>query len=915
MMPTRYDPSLVEEKIYNEWISKGYFTAHSDSIKKHYSIVIPPPNITGALHLGHAINNTLQDILVRKHRMQGFDTLWVPGTDHAGIATQAVVEKRLFEQEKKTRYSIGKEGLVQKMWQWKDEYESRIIKQLKKMGCSCDWDKKRFTLDSVCAKAVRYTFFELFRQGLIFRGKRLVNWDTFLQTAVADDELYHDTVKTHIWHIRYPLTDGSGYLIVATTRPETMLGDVAVAVHPDDKRYKKFIGRSCILPILKRQIPIIADSVLVSMEFGSGCVKVTPAHDPNDYACALRNRLSMVNILNTDGTLNENAGKYKGLERYSARKAIVEELQILGLIDRMEDYTTEIAHSDRSKTPIEPMLSEQWFVRMSEIASPALDAVKSGRIKFYPQRYAKTFLDWLGEKKDWCISRQLWWGHRIPVWWARNCDEKKVKEIFANRDDIALKKEGDTIFICSRDTDISSDAIKGATIEQDRDVLDTWFSSALWPSATLGWPDNEKQLKAYYPTDVLITAREIITLWVARMVVVGLYNMKEIPFKDVVIHTVIQDGQGRPMKKSLGNGVDPEDIITLYGADALRWTLAHIATETQDVRLPVKRVKTFLGKTVNSSKHFELGRNFANKAWNVSRFVLMQVQDKKIIDMFNDVESLSLADRWIISRMQVTIKDVSNALDNYHFSESANIVYNFVWSEFCDWYVEIAKSRLSDPNTSRILIYLLDNILKLLHPFMPFITEQIWQEVKKYIPDENKRHIIIASWPVCDQKLISTDAESKMKSLMHVVSAIRNIRADTHIPRDKIIDVTVCVQKEAYREVLKNNHHTISFLSGAGKITFEKNTTVVSDAAIRVVEDIQIYIPLKGIIDIEKEKCRLKKQIDTTTKEIQSIEKRLKNPSFIQNAPEQVVSETKQRLTLLKQEKTLLETNIKLISP
>ncbi|HQA45579.1 MAG TPA: valine--tRNA ligase, partial [Phycisphaerae bacterium] len=680
-----YEPRAVEPEIYDFWTKGGYFHADPADPRTPYVIVIPPPNVTGALHGGHALNNTLQDILIRWHRMRGFNTLWMPGTDHAGIATQAVVERTIFEKEKKTRHDLGREELVRRIWDWKEAYGNRIIEQLKLMGCSCDWERTRFTLDDICARAVRHTFFRMFKDGLIVRGKRLVNWDTHLQTAVADDEVYHEKVKGNLWHIRYPLKDkGPGtkdqgqveYLIVATTRPETMLGDTAVAVHPDDPRYKHLIGRTVILPLVNREIPIIADPILVSMEFGTGVVKVTPAHDPNDYQCGLRHNLPMINILTPDGKINENGGPFAGMDRYAARKRVVAELEAQGLLEKVEPHESEVGHSDRSKTPIEPYLSDQWFVRMGDLpaeeaekveglrgssglAQLAIDAICTqqhasveerkacGKVHFFPERYANTYRDWLAEKRDWCISRQLWWGHRIPVWsrtfelteenwtgeflrvgmdsllegnWSRDGVDLAIRIVREGTNDV-ITDPRKTFFPVTRETEGTyrfyvclredNPEIEGllhkAGFVQDPDVLDTWFSSALWPHSTLGWPEDTAEMRRYYPGDVLSTAREIITLWVARMVLTGLYNVGKVPFHDVYIHAVIQDAQGRPFKKTLGNGFDPVDIIEMYGADALRFTMASVATETQDIRMPMKKVKLNGGRELQTSERFELG--------------------------------------------------------------------------------------------------------------------------------------------------------------------------------------------------------------------------------------------------------------------------------------------------------------------
>ncbi len=701
-IPKQYDPKDAQERWYAFWVKSGYFHADPDSGRPAYCIVIPPPNVTGALHLGHALNNTLQDILIRWRRMQGYECLWMPGTDHAGIATQAVVEKRLFEEEKKTRHDLGRSALVERIWSWKDEYEKRILNQLQLMGCSCDWDRTRFTLDEVCSRAVRRTFFNLFKAGKIFRGKRLVNWDTQLQTAVADDEIYYEETQGHLWTIKYPVADSAEVLHVATTRPETMLGDTALAVHPEDSRYKHLVGKLVELPLTGRRIPIIADAVLVDPAFGTGCVKVTPGHDPNDYQAGIRNGLPTIDLMSPDGTFNEAAGRYAGLDRYVVRKRVVEDLKQQGLLERVDTHILRQGHSDRSKTPIEPIRSEQWFIRMSDdpdggpgFAQQAMDAVTAGRVRIHPERYAKSYLDWLGEKRDWCISRQLWWGHRIPIWTCDTCSEAELAHAFRGRDDVFWRKSQTGGWLISAETDLAPDALgPGHILRQDPDVLDTWFSSALWPHSTLGWPERTPELAKFYPTSVLSTARDIITLWVARMVIFGQFNMGDVPFRHVYIHPVIQDGQGKRMSKSAGNGVDPVDIIEIYGADALRYTLALGATETQDLRMPVEKAKLPDGRRINTSERFEQGRNFANKFWNAARFVMMNLDDYSPGPL--DLKTLPLEDRWILSGLDETIAETSSDLEAFRFAEAARRLREFTWSEFCDWYVEFAKIRLRD---------------------------------------------------------------------------------------------------------------------------------------------------------------------------------------------------------------------------
>ncbi|MHC4176367.1 MAG: class I tRNA ligase family protein, partial [Planctomycetota bacterium] len=782
-LPKQYDHAAAQDRWYRFWEEGGYFHSEPNSRRKPYTIVIPPPNVTGALHLGHALNNLLQDILIRHKRMQGFETLWLPGTDHAGIATQAVVERRLLEEENTTRHDLGREGLVERIWAWKDEYETRIISQLKEMGCSCDWQRTRFTLDPICARAVRHTFFSLFGQELIYRGKRLVNWDTMLQTAVSDDEVFHETISGHFWYFNYPVIDPKPgepqHVTIATTRPETMLGDTAVAVHPDpaaalDKaeaelkarlaaapgkqkaeiraelddvrrrgenmldellalRDMALDGRMVMLPLMEREIPLIADE-WAKPELGTGCVKITPAHDPNDYEVGLRRDLPMVNILNLDGTLSEEAKQYRGQSVMEARENVVADMDKQGLLVSVEDRQIDLAHSDRSKTPIEPLLTDQWFVKMDRLAQTAMDAVSDGRVKIIPSRYAKGYHDWLSEKRDWPISRQLWWGHQIPIWYCQTATARELKKAFAGRDDVVWQRDEqhDQWLICVREGELPDDALPGHQLVREDDVLDTWFSSALWPHSTLGWPEQTEELKYYYPTSTLITSRDIITLWVARMVLTGLHNVGEIPFHEVFIHPKILDGYGEGMSKSKGNGVDPVDVMEKFGADSLRFGLAHLTTETQDFRMPVDFECPHCGRLIGQTKdnrvlprvkckhcggefstqwaekpedkalprgavvsdRFELARNFCNKLWNASRFALMNLEGyapEPVAD-----EQLLVEDRWILSRLSTVTRQVTDALAGYKFADAARTLYDFSWDEFCSFYVEMIKSRLRD---------------------------------------------------------------------------------------------------------------------------------------------------------------------------------------------------------------------------
>ncbi len=1021
----QYDPQAVESRIYALWLEKtGNFHAVPGAAgSPKFSMVIPPPNVTGALHLGHAINGTIQDILARYHRMKGDNTLWIPGIDHAGIATQAVVERTIFEQEKKSRHDLGREELVRRIWQWKEKFGNRIIQQLQRMGVSCDWNRTRFTLDDICARAVREAFFKLFKDGLIFRGLRLVNWDTHLQTAVADDEIYHETVKGRLTSIKYPLVDRRPgepeYLIVATTRPETMLGDTALAVHPEDPRYQKLIGRKAQVPLMGREIPIIADGLLVDPKFGTGVVKVTPAHDPNDYAAGQRNHLPQINLLTPDGKVNGNGtgksgfwGKsfdYSGLRFASdARRLVLEDLEVLGLIAESKPYEHEVGHSDRSKTPIEPYLSEQWFVKMGDVeggitlgdgtkssglAQAALDAVKSGRVKIIPARYTQGYIDWLSQKRDWCISRQLWWGHRIPVW-SVSCNpgidfghptrEEATQEI-ANKIVAYISDEkhsNDLIFrvdttyglpkivFCCRTTEVAekmeelagyinanaTDTIHSPPLEkesdlrlapkglrelirnngltlairrlmQDPDVLDTWFSSALWPLSTMGWPANgisdkpEDQLLPYfYPTGVLSTAREILTLWVARMVMFGLYLHGDVPFKQVYIHAVIQDGQGRPMKKSLGNGVDPVDIIESHGADALRFTLAGMATETQDIRLPVVKDKA-TGK--NTSPRFDSGRNFANKIWNAARFILSNLDEshrKHEISNFNSpiiaiAQSGKLEDRWILSRLNQTVRATYESLAQFRFADLCSTLYGFFWNDLCDWYLEIAKARLQQKDSSvpTVLHYCLQTSLALLHPVMPFITEEIFTR----LAPTAESLLLAGPFPEYIRELDCPRAEKEMDLLQRIIRAIRDIRNQCNIESKKILDAAVLVSAHD-RAIVVENRTIIETLSGATlreiKETGHRLSDIFQKDTVRVIlpclpghrqTDVQIHV--SGAADRPAQIKKLAQRRLELEKLIAAGKARMANDGFISKAPPAVVQGLREQLCKQESELTAIQ--------
>jgi valyl-tRNA synthetase len=962
-LPKQYDAKQAQERWLRFWDDNGFFHARPDT-RRPFCIVIPPPNVTGALHLGHALNNTLQDVLVRWRRMQGFNALWMPGTDHAGIATQAMVEKRLREEEKKTRHDLGRDELVKRIWSWKDQYERRILGQLKQLGCSCDWERTRFTLDPICARAVRTTFFKMFQDGLIYRGKRLVNWDAQLQTSVADDETFTETVKGGFWTFRYPVKGSNEFIRFSTTRPETMLGDTAVAVHPTDERYRHLIGKTVTIPLVGRDIPIIADGLLVKKELGTGAVKVTPAHDPNDYACGLRHRLPMINILNPDGTINENGGPYAGLDRYEARQRVTEDMEKLGFFEGREDRDIELKHSDRSKTPIEPYLSDQWFVRMADLAQKAIDAVNDGRVRFFPERYAATYLDWLGEKRDWCISRQLWWGHRIPIWYTR-APEAELKRAFAGRDDVAwrLDEENALYLVCALE-DLSKD-ILGVKypLEQDDDVLDTWFSSALWPHSTLGWPERAPELAYWYPTSVLVTSRDIITLWVARMVMTGLYNMGQVPFHHVYIHTKILDAFGESMSKTKGNGVDPLDVIDRYGTDALRYGMVHLATENQDARMPVANVcphcealvpvrqehmylrtrkltcphckKAFrpggpwpaddpdLPTARQASERFEQGRNFANKLWNAARFLLLNLEGYTPAAVRR--EEMPLEDRWILSRLATTTAAITQQLEGYRFSEAARTIYDFTWSEFCDWYVEMSKGRLRDeaarPLVQRVLAGVLDTILRLVHPIMPFVAESIWEPLSEAAferglpaPEPAAESVVIAPWPSFPPEWQDAAMEARMGRMQELVRAVREVRSRYTIDLKAPLDVSVrCAA--AVAEDFRALTPFIRMLAGVGRLESGPEVARPRQAAAHVNPEFEAFVSLAGLIDVAAEKKRLEKQREEKTRHLQSARAKLSNRNFVDRAPAEVVQQQRDLVADLQAQIHAIEDNLRELEP
>jgi valyl-tRNA synthetase len=1077
-IPKHYDFSAYEGKIYQRWLESGVFSADPDNRNNRYVIMMPLPNVTGALHMGHAMDNVMQDLLIRWHRMLGDNTLWMAGTDHAGIATQAVVEKRLFELEGKTRHDIGREALVAKIWAWKDEYQKRIIKQQQHMGCSCDWARMRFTMDAVCTRAVREAFFRLFRDGLIFRGDRLVNWDCHLQTAVSDDEIEYEKTQGHFWHIRYPVIDPGPNeprtVSVATTRPETMLGDTAVACHPDPegaldqflesllerisrapqkekahlenvlqetkKRKKNLLprllnfkamaehGRKIRLPLLNRELPLILDE-WAKPELGSGCVKITPGHDPNDYEVWTRhkNEIQLINILNPDGSLNTNAGHYSGMDRFEARDKVVNDLEEQGYLETIEDRVIEIAHSDRSKTPIEPYVSKQWFINMGDaeggivcgagtgkefrgagLAQIAIDAVDhnyeslSGRrLTFHPDhiRYGGTYKNWLSEKRDWCISRQLWWGHRIPIWHAELSSEElaqiipdiprgtsdefwiwaadKEGKLYPMEDLPALKAdEKYNLLICLRNDKAEEKfaaALEAAGLRQDPDVLDTWFSSALWPFSTLGWPDPETAevdpgqktlgttngedcLSYYYPGSCLVTARDIITLWVARMLIMGLYLLGDVPFTDCFIHANIQDGKGERMSKSKGNGIDPEDIIDNYGADSMRYVLSDMQTGTQDMRLPVQAVSPFTGKLVDlaTAKHgrtiftyicpetgkefdvlgtmaelptakiisrrFDGGRAFCTKLWNAARFALINLGEHSFIPLRFD--QLCQEDRWILSRLSRVVRAVTKELEVYNPSGAVNAAREFFWSEFCDWYLEFIKPRLQDSVSAAVarsvLALGLDRILRLFHPFVPFITEVLWERLRQQCPERGLEQILPAenmlaasAWPQPQIKWEDSGVEADMRITQEVIRAVRDLRARYNISPKKELEGLVKAAGESAAR-LQHNQKLIRNMAGLSSLDISPDVTRPSAAATQVVEDVEIFVT--GLIDPDKEKRRLMTQLEKLKKDTAKSEAKLGNKNFIDKAPAHVVKEEKKRLKNIRSQLELVQKNLDALS-
>ncbi len=849
----QYDPKAVEDRIYKTWLDGNYFHAKCEEGKDTYTIVIPPPNITGQLHMGHALDNTLQDILIRFKRMQGYDTLWLPGTDHASIATEAKIVEAM-RKEGITKDDIGRDGFLERAWKWKEQYGGRIIEQLKKLGSSCDWERERFTLDEGCSEAVKEVFVKLYEKGLIYRGERIINWCPKCLTSISVAEVEYEEQAGHFWHLRYPLVDGSGYLELATTRPETLLGDTAVAVNPNDERYKDLVGKMLDLPLVHRQIPIVADDY-VEMDFGTGVVKITPAHDPNDFEVGLRHNLPVINVMTDDAKITADYPKYAGMDRYEARKAIVADLEAEGALVKIEDYSHNVGTCYRCSTTVEPRVSKQWFVKMKPLATPAIDAVKNGDTKFVPQRFEKVYFHWLENIRDWCISRQLWWGHRIPAWYCADCGEITVSKTDATE----CKHCG------------------SKNITQDPDTLDTWFSSALWPFSTLGWPNETEDFKHYYPTNTLVTGYDIIPFWVMRMMFSGIEQTGEVPFNTVLIHGLVRDSQGRKMSKSLGNGVDPLEVISEYGADALRFSLATGNSPGNDMRYIPERV--------------EASRNFANKLWNAARYLLMNLKSDEVLPLSSE---LALEDKWIISKYNRLISEVTDNLDKFELGLAVQKLYDFIWDIYCDWYIEISKARLNgedetSANTARaVLLYVFDGILKLLHPFMPFITEEIWQS----IPHGNSPALMVSEWPKYKKELDFCSDEAEFEKIMSAIRAIRNRRNEMNVPPSK--KAKVCIAS-SFADTFKKGENFICRLASASSVETDTEFDM-PDAVCIITDDAKIYLPLAELVDFSAEIERLEKELAKAQVDKDFFEKKLNNPNFVAKAPEALVATQREQL-------------------
>ena len=868
-LPKVYESQQVEDRIYDMWERGGFFHAEKNADKKPFTIVMPPPNVTGQLHMGHAMDATLQDTLIRFKRMQGFNALWVPGTDHAGIATQIKVEEELRKKEGLSRHDLGREKFLERVWAWKHQYGNRIVEQQKKLGASCDWERARFTMDEGCSKAVREVFVSLYEKGLIYKGSRIVNWCPHCVTALSDAEVEYVDKPSHLWHLKYPIVGEEGrYVIVATTRPETMLGDSGVAVNPADPRYQDLIGKKCLLPLMNREIPIVADDY-VSLEFGTGCVKMTPAHDPNDFEVGLRHNLEMIRVLDDNGCVNELGGKYCGMDRYDARKAVVADLDALGLLEKIEDHQHNVGTCYRCGNDVEPIVSAQWFVKMKPLAEEAIRSVREGETKFVPERFTKNYMNWMENLHDWCISRQLWWGHQIPVWYCAECGH----------------------MTCTREDATCCEKCGSTRIERDPDVLDTWFSSALWPFSTLGWPDATEDLDYFYPTDVLVTGYDIITFWVSRMIVSGLEHMKKAPFHTVLIHGLVRDNQGRKMSKSLGNGIDPLEMISQYGCDALRMNMVMGNSPGNDMRFFVERCEAM--------------RNFANKLWNASRYVLMNLGEDAV-NALPAAELLTTADKWVLSKLNTLIADVTENLEKYELGVAVQKVYDFLWDTYCDWYIELTKARLysEDPaqkqTALQVLVYVLDQTLRLMHTFMPFITEEIWQS----LPHEGPA-LIVAKWPEYSTNLEFKAEENLMESVMNAIRVIRNRRAEMNVQPSKKAALFVLTSKP---QVFAEGEGFIQRLAYADAVTIlDKEPENIDGMVCCTTADAKLYIPMGQLVDVAKELDRVAKELEKARKNLASLEAKLSNEKFVSRAPEAVVNAEKKKAAKAKDLITQLE--------
>lgn len=865
-----YEPREVEDRIYDFWLQGGYFHAEVDPEKKPYTIVIPPPNITGQLHMGHALDETIQDILIRFKRMQGYSALWLPGTDHASIATEAKIVEAM-KKEGLTKEDVGREGFLERAWDWKAKFGGRIVEQLKKLGSSCDWERERFTLDEGCSEAVKEVFVRLYEKGLIYRGERIINWCPHCKTSISDAEVEFDEHDGNFWHLRYPLTDGTGELRLATTRPETLLGDTAVAVHPDDERYQAYVGKTVTLPLVGREIPVVADEY-VEMDFGTGVVKITPAHDPNDFEVGLRHNLPVINVMDEGAVINENGGKYQGMTREEARKAIVKDLDEGGYLVKVEPIKHNVGSCYRCGTVVEPRVSKQWFVKMEPLAKPAIDVVREGKIRLIPERMEKIYYNWMENIKDWCISRQLWWGHRIPAWYCADCGET----------------------IVAKNTPEKCPKCGGSHLHQDEDTLDTWFSSALWPFSTLGWPEKTPELSYFYPTDTLVTGYDIIFFWVARMIFSGLEHMGDIPFKTVFFHGLVRDAQGRKMSKSLGNGIDPIEVIEKYGADALRFTLVTGNSPGNDMRFTEEKL--------------ESSRNFANKIWNAARFIHMNIDG---FDVKNELpESLTLEDQWIVSALNTVTKEVTENLEKYELGIAVQKLYDFIWDQFCDWYIELAKTRLmakdeTSVGARQVLVWTFTSILKLMHPFMPYITEEIWQTM----PHEGEA-LMVADYPQYNEKYAYPQAEAEMHRIMEAIRAIRNRRAEMNVPPSRRAKVYVA---SSFGETFRKGAQFVARLAYASEVEVGEAFSIPGAVTI-VTADAKVYIPMDELVDKKAELKRLNKELETAQKQLDQVNAKLNNPGFTGKAPANVVEGARQNAQKLEDKIKMIASSIEALN-